>query len=273
MDGTVGRHQLFCSFFFSSRRRHTRSLRDWSSDVCSSDLPFRDRGMIVGATQANPVVITTASPHGLTTGAHVAIDGVVGMTELNGFVYTITVLSPTTFRLNGENGTGYGAYVSGGSWDVRGTIAAASQGNPVAITSASPHGLVSGDHVTIDNVVGMTELNGRTFAVTVLSPTTFSLDGENGTAHTAYISGGDWWTADQYRIPAQPDRGIWLGLSSEVDRSAGTHRGRIYVAFADQADRDGQNDYRNSADHNDTDVFVIFSDDHGLAWSAPVRAN
>src|SRR2546428_11356932 len=25
-------------FFFSSRRRHTRSDRDWSSDVCSSDL-------------------------------------------------------------------------------------------------------------------------------------------------------------------------------------------------------------------------------------------
>src|SRR5690349_25124320 len=25
-------------FFFSSRSRHTRSLRDWSSDVCSSDL-------------------------------------------------------------------------------------------------------------------------------------------------------------------------------------------------------------------------------------------
>src|SRR5438874_12445851 len=28
----------YVSFFFSSRRRHTRSLRDWSSDVCSSDL-------------------------------------------------------------------------------------------------------------------------------------------------------------------------------------------------------------------------------------------
>src|SRR5438874_3360089 len=28
----------FVVFFFSSRRRHTRSLRDWSSDVCSSDL-------------------------------------------------------------------------------------------------------------------------------------------------------------------------------------------------------------------------------------------
>src|SRR2546421_9515656 len=29
---------LFFHFFFSSRRRHTRSDRDWSSDVCSSDL-------------------------------------------------------------------------------------------------------------------------------------------------------------------------------------------------------------------------------------------
>src|SRR5699024_5741306 len=29
-------------FFFSSRRRHTRSKRDWSSDVCSSDLPPDD---------------------------------------------------------------------------------------------------------------------------------------------------------------------------------------------------------------------------------------
>src|SRR2546422_11519715 len=28
-------------FFFSSRRRHTRCSRDWSSDVCSSDLPER----------------------------------------------------------------------------------------------------------------------------------------------------------------------------------------------------------------------------------------
>src|SRR5258706_8459256 len=26
-------------FFFSSRRRHTRLVSDWSSDVCSSDLP------------------------------------------------------------------------------------------------------------------------------------------------------------------------------------------------------------------------------------------
>src|SRR5690606_22796888 len=31
-------NSLFFVFFFSSRRRHTRFSRDWSSDVCSSDL-------------------------------------------------------------------------------------------------------------------------------------------------------------------------------------------------------------------------------------------
>src|SRR5947207_13269832 len=32
-------------FFFSSRRRHTRSLCDWSSDVCSSDLDCGEAGL------------------------------------------------------------------------------------------------------------------------------------------------------------------------------------------------------------------------------------
>src|SRR5258707_14812136 len=41
---------MYCVFFFSSRRRHTRYWRDWSSDVCSSDLVaymagMRDAGM------------------------------------------------------------------------------------------------------------------------------------------------------------------------------------------------------------------------------------
>src|SRR5438445_5189930 len=44
---------LWCDlFFFSSRRRHTRYWRDWSSDVCSSDLTVaravRGRGAAVG---------------------------------------------------------------------------------------------------------------------------------------------------------------------------------------------------------------------------------
>src|SRR5216684_3668983 len=34
---------FFYFFFFSSRRRHTRCSRDWSSDVCSSDLQFQEQ--------------------------------------------------------------------------------------------------------------------------------------------------------------------------------------------------------------------------------------
>src|SRR5260221_9405846 len=37
----LGRVWVYFVFFFSSRRRHTRSLCDWSSDVCSSDLGCR----------------------------------------------------------------------------------------------------------------------------------------------------------------------------------------------------------------------------------------
>src|SRR5262249_56891288 len=33
---------VVCFFFFSSRRRHTRLVSDWSSDVCSSDLDVHE---------------------------------------------------------------------------------------------------------------------------------------------------------------------------------------------------------------------------------------
>src|SRR5437868_15338715 len=38
-----------CFFFFSSRRRHTRSKRDWSSDVCSSDLLLIGEGWVTAS--------------------------------------------------------------------------------------------------------------------------------------------------------------------------------------------------------------------------------
>src|SRR3989442_2805064 len=45
------------SFFFSSRRRHTRCGRDWSSDVCSSDL---QRQLIVDLREGKGVAYTEA---------------------------------------------------------------------------------------------------------------------------------------------------------------------------------------------------------------------
>src|SRR3989337_1580414 len=45
--------------FFSSRRRHTRCYRDWSSDVCSSDLMIRHtRATVTGVqTCALPILL------------------------------------------------------------------------------------------------------------------------------------------------------------------------------------------------------------------------
>src|SRR5207302_2444938 len=43
-------------FFFSSRRRHTRFSRDWSSDVCSSDLVPVDNRHQLDTGQLVPVV-------------------------------------------------------------------------------------------------------------------------------------------------------------------------------------------------------------------------
>src|SRR5690606_40328673 len=45
----------FISFFFSSRRRHTRFSRDWSSDVCSSDLVGTAGHILFASAAAYPL--------------------------------------------------------------------------------------------------------------------------------------------------------------------------------------------------------------------------
>src|SRR5215203_7525263 len=50
-----------CFFFFSSRRRHTRYWRDWSSDVCSSDLHHR-RGCCRASSPAAMVPAANNGP-------------------------------------------------------------------------------------------------------------------------------------------------------------------------------------------------------------------
>ena len=75
---------------------------------------------IEGATQADPVVIT-ATGHPFVNDEKILITGVVGMTELNGNVYTVKGALANSFQLYDEpgtgtiDGTGYGAYVSGGT--------------------------------------------------------------------------------------------------------------------------------------------------------------
>src|SRR5205814_7131930 len=52
---------LLFLFFFSSRRRHTRCLSDWSSDVCSSDLGGPQAGKQAAVSLRAPVRIRQAS--------------------------------------------------------------------------------------------------------------------------------------------------------------------------------------------------------------------
>ncbi len=76
------------------------------------------RVSMTGATEANPVVVT-APLHGLANGDKIGINGVAGMTELNGNVYKVASKTDDTFELTDEsdvniNGTGFTAYTSNG---------------------------------------------------------------------------------------------------------------------------------------------------------------
>jgi hypothetical protein len=65
-------------------------------------------------TQANPGAITTAAPHGYSTGDKVFITAVGGMTEVNDKIYTITVTGASTFTI-GIDTSGFTAYAAGGT--------------------------------------------------------------------------------------------------------------------------------------------------------------
>ncbi len=78
---------------------------------------------ITGASNANPIVITTSSTNGLTSGQPVSITGVGGNTNANG-TFFVKVLSPTSFELYTDallttGRAGNGAYTSGGSWNTQ----------------------------------------------------------------------------------------------------------------------------------------------------------
>src|SRR5699024_12729519 len=71
-------------FFFSSRRRHTRSKRDWSSDVCSSDLFWQMEQSIDGISEAcnilkTPVVSGNVSLYNQSKGNDILPTPIIGM--------------------------------------------------------------------------------------------------------------------------------------------------------------------------------------------------
>lgn len=84
---------------------------------------------------------------------------------------------------------GFTAYDTGAYAARQKVITGATQANPCVITSTG-HGLSTGDVVTINSIVGMTELNGGRYTVTYVGANSFSLDDTDSTGFTAYSSGG-----------------------------------------------------------------------------------
>ncbi len=82
--------------------------------VDTTDTDLTRNIAIESITNANPAVVTTILNHNLVTGDEVNLFGIGGMTQLNDTGAFVTVLTPTTFTLNGVDSTAFGAYTSGG---------------------------------------------------------------------------------------------------------------------------------------------------------------
>src|SRR5690606_39992236 len=64
---------FFVFFFFSSRRRHTRFSRDWSSDVCSSDLASF---LVKSVTIKNSEILVVSIKYALTSKVIIIINNI-----------------------------------------------------------------------------------------------------------------------------------------------------------------------------------------------------
>ena len=94
---------------------------------------------ITAITAADPAVVTSAS-HGFSDGDEVEINGVVGMTELNGRRFIVANQTTNTFELEDEDSSAYTAYTSGGTANqtfVRITNSAATRNNLIEWTAVA----------------------------------------------------------------------------------------------------------------------------------------
>ncbi len=96
------------------------TYRVYDGDSLISDgtgsLTQMDTGVVAGATNASPIVISD-NAHGLQTGNIVKVTNVGGNTAANG-TFVVTRVNANSFSLDGS--TGNAPYTSGGAWHVAG---------------------------------------------------------------------------------------------------------------------------------------------------------
>ncbi len=141
---------------------------------------------VTAAMNASPVAITTKQAHGLTTGNVVNLVNIGGNPAANSFTNSanasVTVTGANTFTVPY---TGNGAYSFGGQ--VRLAVTAATNASPIAITTGTAHGLLTGAVVGQDGILGNTAADG-VFVITKTGATTYTLNGTTGNG--AYTAGG-----------------------------------------------------------------------------------
>lgn len=81
-----------------------------------------------------------------------------------------------------------------------GSITGITQANPGQVTTAAPHLLQSNQYVTLSGVVTMTEVNGKTYKITVTGASTFTI-GVDTTSYSGAGTGGTWETDDTSEEP------------------------------------------------------------------------
>jgi hypothetical protein len=127
----------------------------------------RVNATIAGATQANPCEITAVG-HGFSTGDLIYIDGVVGMTQLNNRIYTITSTGADTFTLDGVNSTAYTAYSSDGVASPSAVpFFSTTAGSPIVDVTLQDHGLSVGGTVVFPI---STSLQASVVTITIATP-------------------------------------------------------------------------------------------------------
>jgi hypothetical protein len=162
---------------------------------------------ISAITQANPVVVTTATAHGLTDGQEVLFSG-LGLAAAQDIVTPGILLSGPLLDQNPlrvyciDHGFSTGDYVEFDGLDettgmqelqgVRNAITFINE-NVFSLDGIDGTGYTRWEDLgndTVAKVFGMDELNGNTYKVEVIDQDKFSLVGVDGTAYEAYRSGG-----------------------------------------------------------------------------------
>lgn len=147
-------------------------------------------------TQAANAEVTIVA-HGYQTGDIVRIYTTTGMLQYAGLDFVITRTAANTFTLDGGDTAAFLApatavtarrvLIGRGFFPGVRTITGITAANPGVVTTATPHGLVTGQRVRLSVTApfGMVEANGLLVTVTALTATTFSI-GVDTMAFTAF---------------------------------------------------------------------------------------